>query len=318
MLAERLMICPHCKWYYSIAQIVKPIRCVKFTVDFCGCDLGFGIYFAFPFGFSYNMESIVNKMSKFAEKLQRVYRGAAAPMGFRKSTEAEPPPLLVIANLTKAGAAEAKAIADAGIDAAILDSGGLSARSFGQLSKAIDDVPLGLFLGSAEKEEITQSIDLGCDFVVFGLKTPLEAVSREDMGKLLRIEPSLDLGLVRAINELPLMVDGVLVAGEESSVTVERLLICQRFTELLTKPVLVTVNLSVTSAELSSLFQAGVNGLVLPERVPAETFAEMKKMIAGLPKAAKRKSKGAALLPRLGGGLGAEVQEEEEEEEEEE
>ena len=264
------------------------------------------------------MESIVNKMSKFAEKLQRVYRGAAAPMGFRKSTEVEPPPLLLIANLTKAGAAEAKAVADAGIDAGIVIGVGLGAKGFGQLSKAVDDVPLGLFLGSAEKEEIAQSVDLGCDFVVFDLKTLLEAVSREDVGKLLRIEPSLDPGLVRAINELPLTVDGVLVAGEELSVTVERLLICQRFTELLAKPLLVTVNLSVTRAEISSLFQAGVNGLVLPERVPAETFAELKKTIASLPKAAKRKTKGAALLPRLGGGLGAEVQEEEEEEEEQE
>ena len=276
--------------------------------------MGFGIYFAFPLDFSYNMPSIVNMMSKFAEKLQRVYRGAAPSMGFRKSTEAEPPPLLIIANLTKAGAAEAKAIAGAGIDAGIVSGGGLSAKGFGQLAKAMDDVPLGLFLGSAEKEEIAKSIDLVCDFVVFGLKTPLEAVSWEGVGKLLRIEPSLDPGLVRAINELPLTVDGVLVTGEESSVTVERLLICQRFTELLAKPLLVTVNLSVTSAELSGLFQAGVNGLVLPERVPAETFAELKKTIASLPKATKRKAKGAALLPRLGGELRAEVQEEEEEE----
>jgi hypothetical protein len=256
-------------------------------------------------------------MSKFVEKLQRVYRGAAAPIGFRKSAEVEPPPLLIIANLTKAGTEEAKAIADAGIDAGIVIGAGLGAKGFEQLSAAIDKVPLGLFLGSAEKEEIAKSADLGWDFVVFGLKTPLEAVSREDVGKVLRIEPSLEPGLVRAINELPLTVDGVLVAGDELSVTVERLLTCQRFTELLAKPLLVTVNLSVTRAEISSLFQAGVSGLVLPERVPAETFAELKKTIDGLPKAAKRKAKGAALLPRLG-GLGAKVQEEEEEEEEEE
>jgi hypothetical protein len=261
------------------------------------------------------MTSIIDRMSKFAEKLQRVHRGAAPPIGFRKSTEAELPPLLVIANLTKVGAAEAKAIASAGIDAGIVNGIGLSSRAFGQLSKAVDDIPLGLFLGSTEKDEITQSVDLGCDFVVFGLKTPLEAVSREEVGKLLRIEPSLDPGLVRAINELPLTVDGVLVAGEESSVTVERLLICQRFAELLAEPLLVTVDLSVTSAEISSLFQAGVNGLVLPERVPAETFAELKKTIGSLPKVTKRKTKGAALLPRLGGELGTEVEEEEEEQE---
>jgi hypothetical protein len=259
--------------------------------------------------------SPVNKMSKFAEKLQRVYRGTATPIGFRKSTEAEPPPLLIIANLTKAAAAEAKAIADGGVDAVILDSGGLSAKGFGQLAKDIADVPVGLFLRSADREVIAKSIEPGCDFVIFGLKTPLEAVNREGVGKLLEIEPSLDPGLVRAINELPLAVDGVLITGEDISVTVERLLICQRFAELLAKPLLVAVDLSVTGAEISSLFQAGVNGLMLPEKVPAETFAELKKTIGSLPKAAKRKAKGVALIPRLGGEPGAEAQEEEEEEE---
>ncbi len=289
----------------------------RITCDFYGWSLGFGNYFAFTLDFSYNVTSIINRMSKLSEKLQRVHRGAATPIGFRKSTEVEPPPLLVIANLTKASAAEAKAIASAGIDAGIVSSAGLSSKSFGQLSKAVDDVPLGLFLVSAEKEEIAQSVDLGGDFVVFGLKTPLKAVSREDVGKLLIIEPSLDPGLVRAINELPLTVDGVLVTGEESSVTVERLLICQRLTELLAKPLLVTVDSSVTGAEISSLFQAGVNGLVLPEKVPAETFAELKKTIGSLPKVTKRKAKGTALLPQLGGELRAKVEEEEEEEERE-
>jgi hypothetical protein len=256
---------------------------------------------------------VANNMSKFAEKLQRVYRGTVTSIGFRKSTEVELLPLLVVANLTKASAAEAKAI----IDAAIVSGAGLGSKSFGQLSKAMDDVPLGLFLADAEKEDISQSVDLGGDFLVFGLKTPLEVVSREDVGKLLKIEPSLEPSLVRAINELPLTVDGVLIAGEESSVTVERLLICQRFSELLAKPLLVTVALSVTGAEISSLFQAGVNGLVLPEKVPAETFAELKKTIGSLPKAVKRKSKGTALLPQLGGELRAKVEEGEGEGEEE-
>jgi hypothetical protein len=184
------------------------------------------------------------------------------------------------------------------------------------LAKAIDEVPLGLLLASVEKEEIAQSVGLGSDFVVFGLKTPLGVVSKEEMGKLLRIEPSLDPGLVRAINELPLTVDGVLVTGEETSVTVERLLICQRFSELLARPLLVTVDLSVTGAEISSLLQAGVNGLVFPEKVTAETFAELKKTIGSLPKVAKRKAKGTALLPQLGGDLRAKAEAGEEEEEE--
>lgn len=251
-------------------------------------------------------------MSKFVDKLQRVYRSSAPSIGFRKSAaEARTPPLLIIADLAKASVTEAKAIAGADIDAGIMSSESLDASSFRQLVTAIGDVPLGLFLESVNQEEVAKVVDLGCDFVVFGLKTPLEAVKREGIGKILKIEPSLDHGLVRAINELPLAVDGVLVTGEEFSVTIERLLICQRFAELLDKPLLVTLGSLISSGELSNLCEAGVNGLVLPEGLPAEAFAELRKTIDSLPRTVKRKAKGAALLPQLGVELETEVEEEE-------
>ncbi len=253
-------------------------------------------------------------MSKFAEKLRRAYTGSAPSMGFRKSAETEPPPLLLVANLTKANLTEAKAIAG-GIDAGVVNNGDINAKSFGQLAKALGDIPLGIFLESVDKAETAKSIELGSDFVVFGLRTPLEAVNKEGPGKILKIDPSLDQGLVRAINALPLQVDGVLVNGEESLITIERLLIYRRFAELLDKPLLITPGSSVTSDELKSLYEAGVNGLILSEGFPAEAFAELKKTIGGLSRTAKRKARGAVLLPRLGGESEAEAEEEEEEEE---
>lgn len=252
-------------------------------------------------------------MSKFAEKLQRVYRGTAPSLGFRKTDEAESSPLLVIANLTKTGIAEANALVSAGIDAGIVGAKGLSAKSFGELTKAVGDVPLGLSLESAEKETIAKSIDLGCDFVVFGLKTPLEAVNKEGLGRVLKIETSLEPGLIRAINGLPLEIDGVLITGDEPAITIERLLIYQRLTELLNKPLLITMSSTITASELTGLFKAGINGLVLPETLSAETFASLKKSAAGLSRADKRKTGAAAILPRVSGELEAETEEEEEE-----
>ncbi|MBM3119127.1 MAG: hypothetical protein FJ006_06170 [Chloroflexi bacterium] len=252
-------------------------------------------------------------MSKFAEKLRRTYTGSTPSMGFRKSAETELPPLLLIANLTKANVTEAKVLAGE-VDAAIVNSGDINAKSFGQLAKASGDIPLGIFLESDAKSETVKSFELGSDFVVFGLRTPLEAVNKEGPGKILKIDPSLDQGLARAINALPLQVDGVLVNGEESLITIERLLIYRRFAELLDKPLLITLGSSVTSDELKSLYEAGVNGLMLSEGFPVEAFAELKKTIAGLSKTAKRRIKGTALLPRLGGQLEAETEEEEEEE----
>jgi hypothetical protein len=252
-------------------------------------------------------------MSKFAEKLERVYRGTAPPIGFRKSTEAETSPLLFIANLTKTSAADANALAAAGIDAGIIGGKSLSAKSCGELTKAMADAPLGFFLESTEKDAIAKSLDLGCDFVVFGLKTPLEAVNREGLGRVLRIEPSLEPGLVRAVNTLPLQIDGVLITGDEPAITIERLLIYQRFTELLNKSLLVSLNAMITTAELGGLFKAGINGLVLPESVSAEAFAGLKAAAAGLSRTAKRKTGAAAILPRVSGELETEVEEEEEE-----
>jgi len=252
-------------------------------------------------------------MSKFAEKLQRIYRGSGPAMGFRKSDEAEIPPLLIIASLTKTGIAEANALVYAGIDAAIVGTKGISAKSFAELTKTVGKLPLGFFLESTEKETIARSIDLGCDFVVFGLKTPLESVNREGLGKVLKIEPSLEPGLVRAINALPLEIDAILIAGDEPAVTIERLLICHRFTELLNKPLLISLSSTITAEELNSLFNAGVNGLVLPETLPTDAFASLKRSAAGLSRAAKRKTKAAAILPRVSGELEAEAGEEEDE-----
>jgi len=255
-------------------------------------------------------------MSKFSDKLQRVYQGTALSMGFRKSAaEAGEPQVLIVADLAGASIEKAKAIAGS-VDAGVLSSESLNVRSFGRLVKAMGDIPLGLFLESANQEEVPKLVDLGCDFVVLGLKTPLEAMKEEGIGKILRIGPSLDYGLVRAINELTLPVDGVLVVGEESSLTIERLLICQRFADLLYKPLLVTLVSSVTGSELGRLCEAGVKGVVLPGGLPSEAFVELRKMVGSLPRIARRKAKGVAMLPQLGGGL--ETGEEEEEEEEEE
>jgi len=251
------------------------------------------------------------KMSRFSDKLQSVYRGSTPSIGFRRSAGAENPPLLIIARLSKPTVKEARAMAGADIDAGIISSEGVDVVSLGKLATTMGDIPLGLFLEGANQEEIVEFADSGCDFVVFGLKTPLKAVKKEGIGKILQIEPSLDHGLARAINELDLPVDGVLVTGEEPSLTVERLLVYQRFGELLDRPLLVTLGSSVTSGELSSLYEAGVNGVVLPEGLPTEALTELRKTIDSLPKRVKRKAKGAAVLPQVAGELETEEEEEE-------
>jgi hypothetical protein len=251
-------------------------------------------------------------MSKFADKLQRVYRGSTPALGFRKSAGEVIPQMLLVVSLSNANAKAAKAVAAA--DAAIVSSANLDAEGFSQLSSAMGDVPLGLSLESVQQEEVIKLANSGCDFVVFDIKAPLEAVKKEGLGKILRIEASLDPWLARAVNGLPLSIDAVLVAGGDSSITIERLLICQRLADLLDKPLLVTASPSVNSDELSSLCQAGVRGVVVSGELTAKALSDLKKAIAGLPQRAKPKTRGVAMLPRV--NVEPETVAEEEEEEE--
>lgn len=251
-------------------------------------------------------------MSKFVEKLKRVYLGPAHSIGFRKSAEAESLPLLLIANLAGTSPAEAKAMA-AEIDAAIVGSGDVNAKSFGQLAKVLGDIPLGLLIESTDKGEIAELIQFGSDFVVFNLKVPFGAVNKENIGKILKIESSLDQGLVGCINRLPLVVDGVMVAEEEPLITIEVLLASQRVAGILDKPLLMSLGTLPTKDELQALYEAGVNGLVLPPKLTVDMFSDLRKLVAELSTTVKRRARRAALLPRVGGEPEAEASEEEEE-----
>jgi len=283
------------------------------------------VQIAFLVSFAYNIpqwvwvDDVLNnstlereKMSKFVEKLKRVYSGPTHSIGFRKSAEAESPPLLLIANLAGTSPAEAKAMA-AEIDTAIVGSGDVNAKSFGQLAKVLGDVPLGLLIESTDKGEIAEFIQFGSDFVVFNLKVPFEAVNKENVGKILKIESSLDQGLVGCINGLPLVVDGVMVAAEEPLITIEVLLASQRVAGILDKPLLMTLGTLPTKDELQALYEAGVNGLVLPPKLTVDMFSDLRKLVAELSTTVKRRARRAALLPRVGGEPEAEASEEEEE-----
>jgi len=95
---------------------------------------------------------------------------------------------------------------------------------------------------------------------------------------------------------------------------VEHLLVCRRFVELLEKPVIITLPTLVTKAELTSLWQIKVDGVVAPSTQSVEALAELKKMIGDLPRGARgRRAKAGVVLPHYGGAVAREEDEEQEE-----
>jgi hypothetical protein len=254
-------------------------------------------------------------MSKFVNKLQSLSKSSTSPIGFHPSaSESKGPAMLLIAGLSGTKVKEAKIVADVNADAGLILDEGPSARIVRQMIEAVGDVPLGVFVKGMSEEKINELASLGCDFVVFDIRVPAAVLHKEEVGKFLMIEPSLDQGFARAINSLE--VDGVLISSksEDSFVAVEHLLVCRRFVELLEKPVIMALPSLATKAELTSLWQAGVDGVVAPSTQSVETLAELKKMIGDLPRGARgRRAKASVKLPHYGGFVASEEDEEQEE-----
>jgi hypothetical protein len=243
-------------------------------------------------------------MSKFVDRLQSLSKSSTVPIGFHPSvSEVRGPSMLLVVELSGTQVKEAKVVAEVSADAGLIISEGSSTRDVGQMVEALGNVPLGVFVRGMNEKEVDELVSLGCDFVVFDAKAAAGILSEKKVGKFLIIEPSLDQGLVRAINSLE--VDGVFISrGADSSVAVEHLLVYRRFVELLEKPVIITLPSLATKEELTSLRQAGVSGVIAASGQSFEALAELKKTIDSLPRGVRvRRSGVGVVLPQYGGSV---------------
>ena len=254
-------------------------------------------------------------MSKFVDKLQNLSKSSTTPIGFRTSvSEAKRPAMLLIAGLSGTRIDEAKMVADGNADAGLIRDEGPSTRIVGQMVKALGDIPLGVSVKGMSQEEIDELVSLGCDFIVFDIGMTALILQKEGVGKFLMIEPSLDQGFARAINSLD--IDGVFIGNrnEDSFVAVEHLLVYRRFVEILEKPVIMALPSLITKGELTSLWQAGVVGLISRLGQSGKSLGELDKMISETPAEARgRRGKADVKLPHYSGSeVGGENEEEEE------
>lgn len=252
-------------------------------------------------------------MSKFVDRLQNLSRSPVSPIGFHAAgSKSKSLPMLLVAGLSGVGTTEAASVAKSNVDAGLILNQSFKLGNLKQTIKAMGDIPLGVFIRGITEKKVNKLSDSGCDFVVFDMKTPPVALQEGKMGKFLLVEPSLDQGLVSAINSLD--IDGVFVnKGEEPFITVEHLLVCHRFSRLLDKPLVITLPSSITSVELSNLRKASIAGVVVPPAQPVEALAELRRAIDNLPDEPKhRRGKANVVLPHY--VVNTTIEEEEEEE----
>jgi len=253
-------------------------------------------------------------MSRLIDKLNRVSQTVPQPMGFRvvQPASTKPKPLL-IASLTQANT---DSLADymAGADAGLLPVHHSSeAKALRAVTQAISDIPWGAWLRDNGQSEIKQIMKAGCDFVIFpAAKTSLAIPQNETVGRILEVGASLSDGLLRAIDDLP--VDAVLIADELREnyiLTWHHLMLFQHFTNLLTKPLLVSIPSNVTANELQALWEAGVDGVIV--EVEARSVSKLRQAIDKITFPTRKRRKAEALLPHIGQDRGTVTEEEEEE-----
>jgi len=258
-------------------------------------------------------------MSRFIDKLNQVSQAIPQPMGFRTTQSALPKlKIQLVANLTQAVDNLADYVTDA--DAGLVPNSKLSgkAETLQKISQVMTNIPWGGWLRDINQEDIKQLIKIGCDFVVFpAANTPLAISQNDELGKILEVEASLSEGLLQAINGLP--VDAVLIAAEHEKdypLTWHHLMLFQRFANSLTKPLLVSIPSNVTASELQTLWETGVDGVVLEvgAKQAAKRLKELRQSIDGLDFSSKRnRGKTEALLPFVGRESDIVAEEEEEE-----
>jgi hypothetical protein len=205
-------------------------------------------------------------MSKFVDRLKLASRAAAQPMGFgRGQAVSSKPGILLVASLSQvrvSNLADLVSGADAGLVEVSVEN---DSKALGGCAEAVPDIPWGAWLRGGQWQRSRKIKALDGDFVIFpAASTPLGVLEDTNLGKIMEVEPTLSGGILRTVDELP--VDGVFLSVEYqggASITWRQLMLFQRLSGLMAKPLLVPVPSKVTAGELKLLWEAGVDGVIV-------------------------------------------------------
>lgn len=261
-------------------------------------------------------------MSKLIDRLNQVAKTVPQSMGFKTAHKVSTKPkMLLIASLAQVKNADNLPDYITGADAALLPVAKVSrgAKTTQKMTPPVPDILWGGWLGDIDTRGIRPIAKTGYDFIVFPATTALTIPQDENkIGKILQVEASLNEGLLRTVNELP--IDAVLITdkpGEEYFLTWHHLMLFQRFADLLTKPLLVSVPLNVTANELQVLWITGVVGVVVEVGAgqPARGLENLRRTIDKLTFPPFKQGKTEAVLPHISEETISPVTEPDEEEE---
>lgn len=226
-------------------------------------------------------------MSRLLDKIKKQTEAPAFQMGFRRTLPEAPKPTILLIARAAIGESGSSLKNIEGADAVLLDACGtsLTAKNLPKIVKPLGNIPWGIAV--EESNDTGEALDnSGCDFVVLTPASPVGAAPKnEKTGKIMQVESSMDDGLLRALNDLP--VDAVLTADsfdEDGGMSYHHLMILRYMALLIRKPLLVPVPAGVTKEELKALWDSGVEAVVVPvDCAKDETLKELREVAATLP-----------------------------------
>jgi len=244
-------------------------------------------------------------MSKFIDKLDNLNKAAVPTMGFHAGRGGDKPvSMLVAVELAGKPEDELKEVATTGACAGILDPAGMTGAAIVKYLKTKVDMPVGLVLSVGKTGTGAKPEGSDIDFVVFDANLPVKSLAGnepESVGRVLRLDMSIEVGLMRAVNGLYPGIEAVLVDLRVPTLTVETLMHCRRVAEFSGQLVIALAAAGLTAAELTALREAGVKCLVLPAGSSAVEIGSLIDDIRALPRPDKKKDKkGIAIVPRMG------------------
>jgi hypothetical protein len=260
-------------------------------------------------------------MSRLIDGLKKLNQTAPQPMGFRTSRSAATPPTILIIAKLKIDGTVSPLKSVPGADAILLhaDEPGLTAKNLQKVAKPLKDTPWGVYLNESE-DDATALVAAGCDFLLISPTSKIIAVPQDEKtGKILQVESSMDDGLLRAVNDLP--VDAVLIIDtfdDSDPLVWHQLMILRHLTAFISKPVLVPVPATISESELKALWDAGIDGVVAEANVTGGDLKALREIAGKLtPRSARKTGKMDVVLPRVGGAAPTIPPPDEEEEEDE-
>jgi hypothetical protein len=200
------------------------------------------------------------RMSKFIDRLKNVSKGYVRPMGFNAVASAPQPKMLLAVELGIEDLTAKEVFG--GADVVLLSTGKTGAKKLKEAAGLLGDTVWGVMLGD-KADEAEKMAKAGADFVVFSPDaevSPLTAL--EKTGKIIMLENNLTDFMIRAADCLS--VGAVIVDGQPDALSLSwrKIMLYQRFADILSKPFLVRVSANISFPELQALWAMGIDGVL--------------------------------------------------------